>query len=288
MSLRGLSPASPRRRLLAEANNLASLLEAAARGLQHRRHQKHIRPARTKIKDIMAQFFGRQKAAIVKAVKPHIELALHADPPPLKEASGSGKRFASAAMPVSLSPLKFAASSAEQSEYDQAITGAIVGAGKTLAAELGAKGTELPESVAGHYLRDNSLSKLTGGLDNTTIDRLQNAIADAWDNGGSFDQIVKAIEDTMEDFSATRAELIAQTEANDAYSAGRRSMADQLDMDEHAWETESGDPCEECLANEAQGWIPVDEAFDSGDLSPTAHPGCECTENFRKSSEDEE
>ena len=34
--------------------------------------------------------------------------------------------------------------------------------------------------------------------------------------------------------------------------------------------------CELCEDNEAQGWIPEDEAFDSGDMEPEAHPHCTC------------
>jgi hypothetical protein len=34
--------------------------------------------------------------------------------------------------------------------------------------------------------------------------------------------------------------------------------------------------CEVCEDNEAQGWIPEDEAFDSGDMEPEAHPHCLC------------
>ncbi len=34
--------------------------------------------------------------------------------------------------------------------------------------------------------------------------------------------------------------------------------------------------CEICEDNEAQGWIPEDEPFDSGDMEPEAHPHCTC------------
>ena len=34
--------------------------------------------------------------------------------------------------------------------------------------------------------------------------------------------------------------------------------------------------CELCEDNEAQGWIPEDEAFDSGDDDAPAHPNCTC------------
>jgi len=98
-------------------------------------------------------------------------------------------------------------------------------------------------------------------------------------------QVVKAIEDTFEDFSTTRAELIAQTEMADAYNEGRDAIAREAGLDEKSWETESGDPCPICEDNEAEGWIDIDDDFSSGDDAPTAHPNCLCILNFRKSSE---
>ena len=34
-------------------------------------------------------------------------------------------------------------------------------------------------------------------------------------------------------------------------------------------------------ANEAEGWIPIDESFSSGDLQPPSHPNCRCTVTYR-------
>jgi len=161
------------------------------------------------------------------------------------------------------------------------------GAASTLARELGAKLAE-DYSPAAKYLRDNSLGKLTGELDSTSVERLQDALAEAWDKGGDMSSMVAAVRETFDDFSETRADLIAQTEGNDAYNAGRRETAKSLGMDEHAWETESGDPCPECEANEAQGFIDIDEDFESGDDAPTAHPGCLCLVNFRNTSVQDE
>ena len=143
-------------------------------------------------------------------------------------------------------------------------------------------GATISEDVAGRWLRDNSLSKLTGGFSETSVERLRNAIADAWDQGGSYDQIIKAVQETFEQFSSVRAGMIAQTESADAYNEGRWVMAAEMGMEEKAWETESGTPCDECLANEAQGYIGMDEDFQSGDDAPTLHPNCLCILNFRK------
>ena len=35
--------------------------------------------------------------------------------------------------------------------------------------------------------------------------------------------------------------------------------------------------CALCEDNEDQGWIPEEEAFESGDMEPPGHPNCTCT-----------
>ena len=124
MNPRGLPPISPQARAVAEANNLASLLEAAAKGLKHRRHQRTLGPARAAIKGVMASYFSRQKAALLAAIEPEIKIALwHQPPPVLREAATpKGKRFAASLIPTSLSPLKFEVTNEERNDFDRAIT----------------------------------------------------------------------------------------------------------------------------------------------------------------------
>ena len=274
-------------RAIAEADRFADLLEAAAKGLKRRRHQKHIAPARAQIKAVIRSFFGRQERALLEEIKPRIKRELMLHPVPVRESSVKGKTFANSLLPTSLRPLSFAANSSETGDYNEAITAAIQGAARTLAKELGADNSSLPD-VAGGYLRDNSLSKLTGGLDSTSTERLQDALANAWDAGGDYDSMVKAIQSTFSDFSTSRAEMIARTESNDAYNYGRIETARGMGLDEKSWETESGDPCPICIDNESDGWIGFDENFSSGDDAPTAHPNCECSLNFRGGATDED
>jgi hypothetical protein len=100
--------------------------------------------------------------------------------------------------------------------------------------------------------------------------------------------MVKAITDIFDDFSTKRADLIAVTESADAYNAGRFQIASDLGFDEKSWETESGNPCEDCLGNEAESWVDIDADFSGGVDAPTQHPACQCVLNFRKSSASEE
>ena len=269
-------------RILEVADQITAMLEAP-RGLKHHRHQYHLQPAIREIKRIMAQYFERQKHAVLAAVKPHLQS--HIDQ--FSEASTKGKSFAQSVLPVSMHPLKFAATAVEQSEYADAITGAILGAAKVLTEEMEA-GEVVAPNLAGSYLAEHSLSKLTGDIDRTSVERLQDALATAWDKGGDYDSMVSAITNTFDDFSETRAAMIAQTEANDAYSYGRHETAAELGMAEKEWDPD-GEACEEiCQPNAEAGWIPIDDDFPSGDDMPTAHPRCDCGCNYRKGEDDED
>jgi len=287
--------------ITAAANDLAALLESTApKGLRHPRHANSIRPARKKIERVMRNYFERQKSHVLHDVKPRIERELMLHPrlvesfiaeysgKPLTtegvirafEATQQGKTFARSLMPTSLHPLTFAVTAGESDAYGEAITELIAAAAKSLGATAGT-------DLASAYLRENSLSKLTGNIAPATVERLQGAIADAWDAGGSYNSIVKAITSEFEDFSEKRAGLIAQTEVNDAYSDARQQTAIDLGYDEKQWDPD-GEACPECQENADAGWIPIDEEFPSGDDAPTAHPNCDCGCDYRMASGAEE
>ena len=193
--------------------------------------------------------------------------------------SAGAKKFASSLIASNLHPLRFPVTSSEIDDYAEAIQSAIAGGAATLAAEL-KSGATISDDVASRWLRSNSLTKLTGGFSDTSIDRLRNAVADAWDKGGSADQIVSAIQDTFTDFSTTRAEMIAQTEANDAYIEGRDAMAHETGMEETIWSADGSNACEECQEQIEAGWIDIDDDFPGGD-DPPLHPNCDCGVDYR-------
>lgn len=271
--------------IIASVDRLTAVLEATARGLRHTRHAKHLKPAKASVKAIFARLFAEQKEQLLHELGAHVRTAFLKTPGPdkLSEASASGRNFAANVLPTNLKPLKLALTSDDVNEYNKAITNVINGAVAVAVRQLDTPGAQLPTDFASKYLRENSLLKLTGGIEDTTLDRLRSAIAQAWDDGGSYSQIVNAVRDTMETFSETRAGMIAQTETVDAYNAGRGAIARAAGVDEKQWETESGNPCPVCIGNEGDGWIPIDESFSSGDDAPTAHVNCECVLNFRKS-----
>ena len=90
--------------------------------------------------------------------------------------------------------------------------------------------------------------------------------------------LARDIRNTFGDMTKYRSELIARTETASALSqASLDTMAD-MGIDGKEWVT-SGSTFsqeDECGENEAQGVIPVGQAFSSGHHAPPAHPDCEC------------
>lgn len=267
---------------------LADLVEAPrGESLQHPKHMKTIAPLRKAVQGIVADYFAAQGHSILKAVRKNIPAALEAVPQVKEAKSPNGKKFAMHLLPDDVEPLTFAVTTAEKNVFAQALEDAIRKAAKQLAEDLDSDATIAADPLK-QYLEDRSLSKLTGGWSETTLEQLRNAAAKSYSDGGTAEQIEAALKSTVESFSDYRAKMIAQTEVNDAYNFGRRQLADAAGMDEKAWDPD-GDACEEiCMPNVDAGWIPIDETFPSGDDGPTAHPNCDCSLSFRKSTGVEE
>lgn len=123
----------------------------------------------------------------------------------------------------------------------------------------------------------------TGELAETTRKRIRAAITNGLEENIGRDGITDLLRDDFA-FSDARAQLIAGTEI--AHANGHSSHQGLLTAQatgltiEHSWICEET-ACQICLDNEAQGWIPVDDKFASGDLNPTAHPNCRCAEAAR-------
>lgn len=78
-------------------------------------------------------------------------------------------------------------------------------------------------------------------------------------------------------FSKDRAELIAVTELRNAQGHGSLEGYRSVGMTQKKWLLSNSEGvCPVCSANQAQGYIPIGEAFSSGDQAPLAHPRCRC------------
>lgn len=216
------------------------------------------------------------KTVPVVIISPPSSIKEALTPPPEEQAA---RHAANAIVPDTLDPLLFSATANQARIYDSLIQQAFKDAADQIAEEYGGDAALADDALAA-YLRDNSLSKLTGGLAQTSIEELQTAIADAYLKGGGYDEIVQVIKDKFDGFSDSRAGMIAQTEVNDAYNQGRYEMASSLGFNRKSWEVDAM-PCLVCIANELAGWIEIGETFPSGDDAPTAHPNCYCSLGFK-------
>ena len=75
--------------------------------------------------------------------------------------------------------------------------------------------------------------------------------------------------------ASDRADMAARYEASRAYFRGVQDAVSGGSYHK-AWITSSMEPCNDCTDNEGQGYIPVDQVFESGDIFPAAHQHCLC------------
>lgn len=235
-------------------------------GLKHIRHAQHLGPLRAKATDTLRSFFRRQKKLLLTQIRPK-----------LREADATDKQKAAGVIPDAL-PISLTGGASY--DYSKALSAAIEAGYSTLADEVGAN-TELAEDVVQAYLKDHSLTKLTGDFEATTVERLRNALADAYAKGADYEGLVEAVQDEYGGFNDVRAGMIAQTEMNAAYNAGRKQLGLDMGFNEKAWDPD-GTACEEiCVPNVLDGWIPIDDEFGSGDDAAPGHPACDCSLNVR-------
>jgi len=119
---------------------------------------------------------------------------------------------------------------------------------------------------------------LVKGMDEETKKRLAHTIADSIEHKRGIPGLTRDIRNTFGDMSKYRSELIARTETASALSqASLDTMAD-MGIDGKEWVTAGDDlVSDECLGNEAEGVIPVGQAFSGGVSGPPQHPDCRCT-----------
>jgi hypothetical protein len=138
-------------------------------------------------------------------------------------------------------------------------------------------------------------AELVSGVNNTTKGYIRTIIGDGLDQGWSYDRLAKALTERFSEFAVgkpqqhidSRAHGIAVTEIGNAYEQGNFITANELSSQgltmEKSWLTVGDDNVDdECKINQAQGWIPIEDTFRSGDMQPLAHPYCRCTALYRR------
>lgn len=116
-------------------------------------------------------------------------------------------------------------------------------------------------------------------IDDTTRSRMINLIRDLRLNATSITDLANTLEDEFKGISTFRSFLIANTEANQAMSTAQGAFLKENGFKTKQWVGAGSNTCVECQGNEDQGPVPLDEEFESGDMHPPGHPGCECYED---------
>lgn len=116
---------------------------------------------------------------------------------------------------------------------------------------------------------------LVTDLDDTSTGLIADAVEQGIDQQLGSTGTGQLIRKALDDMSVARALTIASTEINRAMSAATIDKLTEMQVEYKQWILDS-DPCEICIANAAQGPIPIDEDFDSGDSYSPAHPNCRC------------
>jgi hypothetical protein len=146
---------------------------------------------------------------------------------------------------------------------------------------------DLANPRAVHYLTRYGADRVRQ-IDETTRAQIRTIVTDGVDQGLSYTTIAGQLRQAFATMSAERARLIAVTEAGNAYSAGSLAAAQELQAAGvpmlKSWLTvhdELVDP-NQCEPNEAEGWIPLDQVFQSGHERPLAHPRCRCVLQLKR------
>lgn len=264
----------------------AAIPSGVRESLKHAKHAGKLTILRRLAAEVVEKFFDRQLRLLLKVLKPNLEsMAALMESESISTFRGireakdedEAQAAALAALPDGLLPVALTASMS--ADYGKIVKGALDAGYSTLAADLETD-REISDDAVGAWLRDNSLEKLTGGLDETTVARLRNALADAYQAGADYDGLVAAVQEEYAKFNDVRAGMIAQTEMNGAYNFGRKQLGLDLGFNEKAWNPD-GEACAVCMENVLDGWIGMDEEFSSGDDAPGAHPNCDCSLDVR-------
>ena len=134
-----------------------------------------------------------------------------------------------------------------------------------------------PVRVAVDWAEKHAATLVTQMGDETKR-RLAHVISRGIEGKRGIPGLARDIRSTFADMTKHRSELIARTETATALSeASLDSMAD-MGVEGKEWVSVGDDRVsDECRRNEAQGVIPVGQAFSSGAKAPPQHPDCRCS-----------
>ncbi len=132
-----------------------------------------------------------------------------------------------------------------------------------------AKYIEQLQNSADYLLNESS-------LDSTTIDDIISTISDGRLAGMTNSEVAQIINDKFDDLSKSRADMIARTESAQAMGSANYATASENGAQTKQWVAAGGSDDEICGGNADEGFIGIDEEFQSGDMYEPGHPNCEC------------
>lgn len=238
-------------------------------------------------KKSLAEWFANQGQAVLKALEPVAYVfdvnaaAMSESVRPLREIS-----------PAEWEYLVDGVMMSEQAafvEFASEVTFAALMAGYTdLVDGIGDIGLsfalENPRATA--YAQQHAAA-LVRQINDTTRGYLRTMIGNAVRDGMSWTRLSDEISYRFQEFSVERADRIARHEMRNAYEAGNETAARDMKAAglkmEKSWLSIGDEKVRPSHRdNQAQGWIPLDDAFGSGDDRPPTDPGCRCVLLYRR------
>lgn len=120
-------------------------------------------------------------------------------------------------------------------------------------------------------------ARLVTQMDGETKRRLAKVVSDGIANKRGVPGLARDIRKTFDHMGKYRSQLIARTETANALSQASLGRMKDMGVDGKEWVTVGDDRVSvECQGNEAEGVIPVNQAFSGGVMAPPQHPACRC------------
>jgi SPP1 gp7 family putative phage head morphogenesis protein len=180
---------------------------------------------------------------------------------------------------VDVTPIAQAAEQLQASIVEQAQAGAdnalveLSIGGEDMTSLVNTRAVEWAERRAADLIKSDG----TGGeLLDATRNLIRGTIEQAVEEGWSAQQLAKELRGSYA-FSRDRAVTIARTELQMAYANGAMQGYIASGVVKRKQWILDPDPCPVCIANAAQGEIPLLQAFQGGSMTAPAHPRCRCT-----------
>jgi phosphohistidine phosphatase len=252
--------------------------------LRHARHAAALDPLKKKLAKVLVSRWSKQKTELLKqkdrlAGAPSV--ITHLLP---QEADAALRKRLQAAVTAHVNASGVFSADPEDKDiaaYDGIVTAAMkAGAARMEADHAIVVAKDKGNKAIADHLRTKGFAKLGKDIDATSRDRMVTALTNTLEKGGTYQDAVAAIKDTMDGFKDSRAAAIARTELADAYNQSMLNSAKEVDGAQKQWEPD-GTCCEEiCQPNVDQGAIDVDDDFDSGDDAPPGHTNCDCSLSY--------